>query len=319
VKVSRALPSVGLLVGLLGSCGGTTRNHTDNLAGAAGASSSNGGSGNGVAGAGTKGGNGTGGSSNHPSGGVASAGEPSNGGVGGKIPEPITQGGDTGPTTFHCDQPYAGPSGGPRADGPRSAASCDSISDALILARYKDFGARVPMGLYYEPAESSEIWGAPGAMAMASSQTPCSASLADTVKRATAEQLGTLEGQYTTDWFYEAAYCKNGMRDLYRNLRCDYFDGEKLVPPTDDNMVFLSSLLWWIDNHNVYGGALIGYSVTVGNATDRIELCTISSTQGDFGLCDEVRLESTTHLLVFDGQVTLGTPKVVKTLKGDCH
>ena len=50
-----------------------------------------------------------------------------------------------------------------------------------------------------------------------------------------------------------------------------------------------------------------------------MELCTSSTTMGDFGLCDEVRLESTTDTIVVAGPVTLGTPMPVKTLKGDCH
>ncbi len=42
-------------------------------------------------------------------------------------------------------------------------------------------------------------------------------------------------------------------------------------------------------------------------------------TLGDFGQCDEVRLESTKYFQYLDGSVKLGTPEVLRTLKGDCH
>jgi len=174
------------------------------------------------------------------------------------------------------------------------------------VARYKDFRARVPRGLYYEPADSIASWG-----------DGCSSSLDETVGKAS--PAGTVTGKFTTEWFYEAASCDGGVRKLYRQIRCDYFDGKKLTPPSIENLEFLGSLLWWIGGYNVAGSALLGYEPAIGDATDRVEVCTISTVHGDFGLCDQITLESTTHLLIEPGNVTLGKPTRVKTIQGDCH
>jgi hypothetical protein len=77
--------------------------------------------------------------------------------------------------------------------------------------------------------------------------------------------------------------------------------------------------MWWGNYNNLGGSAILGHSVTSGDATDVVEICSISVTMGDFGLCDEIRLESTKHRLRFDGTVLLGAPQVIRTLKGDCH
>jgi hypothetical protein len=111
----------------------------------------------------------------------------------------------------------------------------------------------------------------------------------------------------------------DSVRRIERNLRCDYFDGSKLANPSPERLAFLASMLWWGAQSNTQGSAILGHSVASGDATDIVQLCTISVTYGDFGLCDEVRLESTKHLLWFDGHIELGTPEVVRTLKGDCH
>jgi len=226
-------------------------------------------------------------------------------GSGGKLPD-FPGGAGAGPLA--CSAPYAGPSGGPRADGPMALGSCQAIPDDVVLARYKEYSARVPRGLYYEPNESITFW-----------NEPCSKSMKETAARGATDGLGTLSGSFQNEWYYEAVYCFNDLRRIERNLRCDYFDGSQLAEPTPERLAFLASLLWWGSNGNSSGAAILGYSVSVGDATDVVDLCTISVTHADFGLCDEVRLESTKHRLRVPNGVELGTPQVIRTLEGDCQ
>jgi hypothetical protein len=309
VRLFRSLPCLGLGLGLAvaTACGGTTRHGTNG--GAAG--SDDGGSSN-VAG-GSHGGSGNvAGKANGGSSAVAgSAGASQAGaGSGGKRPDdPIPQGGDSGQDPLlSCDTPYAGPTGGPRVDGPEPTGSCAAIGDAQLVARYDDFKARVPQGLYYEAASPFQTW-----------ELPCSNSLAETSERASKLNLGTAKGKFTTDWFYEVEFCDGNARGVYRNIRCDYYDGQKLNPATPENLAFLHSLLWWAENWNHSGSTLLGYAVTVGNATDWIEMCSLEATYGDFGLCDEVRLMSAQDSVMFGGGVKLGDTKLLRTAKGKCH
>lgn len=184
--------------------------------------------------------------------------------------------------------------------------SCSRISDEVILSRYRD-DAHVPRGLYFEPA-SLATWA-----------EPCSDSLADTLTRSMMQNLGTFEGEFTTDWFHETAWCNGGLRRLYRNLRCDYFDGQRLANGSAEALAFLASLLWWQNYSNVTGSAILGYSWNIGDATDRVELCTIRTVYGDFGLCDEITLESTIHAIRVGGDVTLGEPRILRTIQGRCN
>lgn len=226
------------------------------------------------------------------------------GGVGGKLPD-FPAGAPNNPLA--CSASYAGPSGGPRVDGPMPLGSCQNIPDDVVLARYQDSAARVPQGLYYEPSESITFW-----------KEPCANSPEETVNRGPTDGLGTFVKSYSSEWFYEAVYCiDNSLRRIERNLRCDYFDGTKLAMPSTERLAFLASLIWW--GHSNSDGVVLGYSVSIGDATDVVDLCTISSVHGDFGLCDEVHLEDTRHRLMFDGSVVLGTPEVIRTLKGQCH
>ena len=308
VSLFRALSGLGAVLALFGACGGTTRNRPGNA------------DGNDDAGGGGTAGNGShvGGTSaaGKTSGGSSSvggsAGDANDAGTatGGKRPDLPSTGGapDEQDALLACDSPYAGPNGGPRPDGPEPTGSCAGISDTVLLARYDDFKARVPQGLYYEAASPVEHW-----------ELPCAMSLAETSDRGSKLQLGTAKGKFTTDWFYEAEFCQGNTRHVYRNLRCDYFDGEKLANPDPENLAFLGSLLWWADNWNHSGAALLGYAVTIGDATDWVELCTLDSTSGDFGLCDEVRLMATPDLVRFGGKVTLGQPELLRSLKGKCH
>lgn len=223
-------------------------------------------------------------------------------------------GGGTGGNPATCDAPYTGPIGAPRSDGPALiATACDLIDDEVILARYKDPDQKVPQGLYFEPPGALSRW-----------EEPCSESIADTLERA-GEWVGEVEGQLTSDWSHEVSGCYSGgsstgaSRRIYSNLRCDYFDGTELAEDGTENLAYLVSLLWWMDNGNLGGSQILGYSVTIGDATDQVHLCTIRTTFGDFGLCDQITLESTTHLITVGGQVTLGEPTVVRTIEGDCN
>jgi hypothetical protein len=225
-------------------------------------------------------------------------------GSGEKLPD--FPGAGAGPLA--CSAPYAGPSGGPRSDGPMALGSCQAIPDDVVLTRYKEYSARVPRGLYYEPNESITFW-----------NEPCSKSMTETVARGATDGLGTLSGSFENEWYYEAVYCFNDLRRIERNLRCDYFDGSQLAEPTPERLAFLASLLWWGSKGNSSGSAILGYSVSIGDATDVVDLCTISVTHADFGLCDEVRLESTKHRLRVPNGVELGTAQVIRTLQGDCQ
>lgn len=274
-------------MGLLAACGGSTQSTPPNPAGSAGEAHSVGGS----SGSGSVAGSSNGGSA---------------AGTGGKMPD--FPGGAPN-TPLSCSAPYAGPTGGPRVDGPIDLGACAGIADDVVLARYKDYAARVPRGLYYEPSESITFWG-----------EPCSKSVEDTISRGPQDGMGTFVTAYSTDWFYEAVYCfDNTVRRTQRNLRCDYFDGTKLATPTAANAAFLASLLWWSDKANQGGVAILGHAVAIGDATDVIELCTVEVTGGDFGTCDEVRLVSTRHRLVVDGTFKPGSPEVIRSLKGECH
>gem|GEM_PF-2109637 len=308
----KALLGLGLV--LLSGCGGSAQSPSPEQAGGDGGSHSAGSSSSGGAGASNIGGSGVAGGVVH-SGGSGVAGAPdgeagASGGAGGKLPD-FPGGAGAGPLA--CSEPYAGPSGGPRVDGPIGLQTCASIPDEVVLARYKDRAARVPQGLYYEPSESITFW-----------NEPCSSSAEETVARGATGGMGTFVDSFSNEWFHEAVYCFNGVRRIERNLRCDYFDGSKLAKPTPDRLAFLASLLWWGKYNNLEGSVILGHSTQIGDATDVVEMCTLSVTYGDFGLCDEMRLESTKHLLEITSgtigyTVRLGMPQVLRTLKGDCN
>lgn len=250
---------------------------------------------------GASGGNGTGGTS-------AGTGGGETGGAGGAS-------GGSGGNPATCDVPYNGPVGGPRSDGPEATyTTCDLIEDEFILARYEDPAQKVPQGLYFEPPGVLSRW-----------EEPCSESLDETLERAS-EWVGEVEGQMTSDWSHEVSGCYDAggsstpdSRRIYNNLSCDYFDGTMLDGDGAENLAYLVSLLWWMDNGNLGGSQILGYSATIGDATDLVHLCTIHTTFGDFGLCDEITLESTTHRIMVGGQVMLGEPTVVRTIQGNCN
>jgi hypothetical protein len=188
------------------------------------------------------------------------------------------------------------------------AQVCDQVSDEDILARYKDLDAKVPQGLYWEPPGTLAWWG-----------EACSESPAETLDHANERPIGDVEDQVSSDWSYEVSGCYEGSRRVYSDLSCDYFDGTTLAGSTYEDLAYLASLLWWIDNGNLTGAQILGYASMVGGATDLILLCTIRTSFGDFGLCDQITLQQTMHSITVDGTVSLGEPDTVRTIQGDCN
>jgi hypothetical protein len=216
--------------------------------------------------------------------------------------------------SWSCERPYDGPTGGPRPDGPEnpSVTSCADLDDGLILERYADWDAKVPTGSYFEPSGHLLRWA-----------EPCSESPSESLEAAE-EALpdGEVESEHTTDYFYEVVVCDDGRRYLHRNLRCDYFDGTTLAgAPHEDGseLGFLAGLLWFIDNHNTGGYQIIAVIPEVGTEGAAVELCTTRTVFGDFGLCDEVELHATRYEITTEGEVTLASEQLVKTLEGQCN
>ena len=298
---------------LLTACGGkagSTQFTQPGSGGAASAGSTHGDAGSSVAGGGDTAGSAASGGRSGTAGSAASGGTAGAligqaGGTGGKVPDPTAGTGGEGPLA--CSAPYQGPDRSPRSDGPPDA-NCANISDAIIISRSRDRSGRVPQGYYYEASDNIAFW-----------NEPCSKSLDETVSRGPTDGMGTFLASYSNDWFYEAAYCFNGVRRLERNLRCDYFDGTTLAEPSDERMTFLAGLLWWSQNQNLSGAAIIGHSVAIGDAVDTVVLCTVSTSHGDFGLCDELRVERTDYRVWLDGRVAIGEPQLVRTIQGQCH
>jgi hypothetical protein len=276
-------------------CGGSSGE--GDLDPAGGRKGGSGGSESGGTGGSASGGMGTGGAAG--SGGFAGSGGSGAGGTGGSVP------------SWSCDAPYSGPVAGPRADGPDnpSIGSCDELSETMIKERYANSTMKVPRGYYFEPDGQLLDW-----------NQPCSSSLSATVANSgLAIPNGELEAEFTTDYFYEAAVCDDGKRRLYRNLRCDYFDGLTLGGGPFSNAAelgFLASLLWFIDNHNVSGFHLLAVIVRDDLTVD---LCTTETTFGDFGLCDEIQVQKRTYSVSPAGVVTMGATEDLKLVQGRCR
>lgn len=274
----------------------------------------------------TSGGTAAGGSANAGASGASEGGAPASGGSAGAAeggaPEAGTAGeapsagtgGEPGDPTA-CSASYDGPLAGPRADGPDPVMeTCDSLSDDVIRARYDDPDAKVPKGLFWEPPGLMVTW-----------EDPCSEAPDETLGRFMDAGLGTLNGQFSTDWFFETSYCNGDSRWFYRNLRCDYYDGTLSVAGqasvNHQNLAFLASLLWYQNFSNLGGSAIIGYATSSGASEESIELCTVRTVFGDFGLCDEIALDSTVYRLdtAGDGTVTIEGPVNLRSIQGTCH
>jgi hypothetical protein len=239
----------------------------------------------------------------------------------GADPEPDAGAADTGAPdgngsvpSWSCERPYDGPTGGPRPDGPDnpSVASCAEVADELILERYADWDAKVPAGFYFEPGGQLVRWA-----------ESCSEGPGESLDAAEATwPEGDVEAEHTTDYFYEVVVCDDGRRYLHRNLRCDYYDGTTLAgaPHADGNELgFLAGLLWFMDYHNTGGYQIIAVIPEAGAEGSAVELCTTRTVFGDFGLCDEVELHATRYEITTEGEVTLESEQLVKTLEGQCN
>ena len=217
-------------------------------------------------------------------------------------------GSGTGGAPVDCGGPYTGPIGGKRPDGPAAIdEACAQIDDDVIIARYDNPAAKVPQGLYWEPAGVLSTWG-----------DSCSESLNDTVENAQDLDIGEVEDELASDWSYEVSLCEDSNRRFYSDIRCDYFDGTYLDGGSFEDLAYLASLLWWIERGNLTGAQILGYSGSIGSATDNLTMCTIRTTFGDFGICDRITLEQTQYSIDVDGRVTIGERETVRSIQGDC-
>lgn len=213
-----------------------------------------------------------------------------------------------------CTEPYAELPAGPRETGPENpGVPCDELSDESILESYAVRDRRTLRTYYYDPAEVV-IWG-----------DRCSDdSWSAEAWAGETSGLEEPEATYTTDYFYEVAYCsaERATRVRYRWLRCDYFDGYFFWGPAPSNRDapgFLGSLLWFTEQRGLEGSQLISVRNVPGDVSDTAELCTIRTTYGDFGLCDEITLESWLISIGEEYDVTRSGPSVVRTLTGKCR
>jgi hypothetical protein len=216
--------------------------------------------------------------------------------------------------SWSCDRSYDGPTAGPRVDGPDNpdVSTCADLADALILERYADGDSKVPTGYYFETTGALVHW-----------NEPCSSSPGESLEAAEmARPDGVVEDEYVTDYFYEVVVCDDGRRYLHRHLRCDYYDGMTLAgAPHDDadELGFLASLLWFMDNHNTGGYQLLAVVEEASVEGAAVELCTTRTVFGDFGLCDEVELHATRYEITSEGVVTLESDQHLRTLEGQCN
>lgn len=249
---------------------------------------------------------GSGGSGSSAGGATNSGGSSGSSGSGGST---ATNGGSAGSGGTSSDCSGAIPFGGPREDGPEAIhQSCSLIEDDVILDRYDDTDAKVPRGLYYEQPGTVSWW-----------DEPCSDSLDETVDRIGDHAIGEIQSQVATDWSYTVAGCMNGAHRFYNNLRCDYFDGTTLDGSSAEDLAFLASLLWWMERGNLGGAQILGYTASIGGATDTVVMCTLRTTFGDFGLCDQITLEETQYTITVNGRVTIRDTETVRTIEGNCN
>ncbi len=188
--------------------------------------------------------------------------------------------------------------------------SYDMLPDSLVLARYDDPNAKVPQGFYFDSAGQVVLWSG-----------PCSPSASMTKSQALAMLGGSFDDGTTTDTFYEAAVCTSGQRTRFRQFRCDYYDGIRLVAPDPDGSraLLLAGLLWLSDAQNVDGAVLVSGVAIPGDTANLVELCTTETTRGDLGLCDSITLMSTRVREGPDTRIVVSAPVAVRTLTGTCR
>ncbi len=177
------------------------------------------------------------------------------------------------------------------------------IPESQILAAVYG-GPKVPAGYWSDPATSAQWW------------APCSDTLATTQANAASRYpLGTPTGNgATTTWFHEVEMSlSGGSTVLYRNTRCDWFDGTTLAGGPFAGWAELQELvgyLWWTENHNLGGAHIVGGVGNVGGATNFFSLCHVSTVFGDFGIQDEITVWETGYgILQQDGTVNPSPPQ----------
>lgn len=222
-------------------------------------------------------------------------------GFGGTATEPMAGAGGQSCT------PSAPIAGEPRRDGPTAYMGCDDIPDSVLKQRFVDFEARVPQGLFYDREMVPTVW---------TSMCMTNQTLAGTRGP---DGMSTFLGSSCSPWDCGGRFCSRGQVVTQKGINCDFFDGNKLSAPDPGWYPMLASVLWWRDNYNTSGAAILGYSVQVGNATDVVELCTLAGVQGDFGLCDRLELYSVKYRISFGGEVTPEKPALLRTVQGKCH
>ena len=110
---------------------------------------------------------------------------------------------------------------------------------------------------------------------------------------------------------------------LFRNTRCDYYNGGVLAGGPFDDFEALGDLagyLWFTRNHNTGGYAIISGEGTIGNAAHFYELCHVTTVFGDFGLCDEITLYRTGFRIgILGGVVEISPPEQLRQVRGFCN
>lgn len=205
------------------------------------------------------------------------------------------------------------PDGSTHGDATFVLASCDEITDAEIMAAVYG-GPLVPDGFYDEtfgPHEGGQ-W-----------REPCSGSLDDTRMRATALfGAAALTGaERSSTQFHEVDVTSSGFTYHYRNTRCDYFDGTRLSAVVNDPgpLKALADYLWFVQSHDLGGSHVLAGIERVGDATQRYDLCFVTTTYGDFGLCDRITLHTRSLSASFGGAVMIDPDVDGRSLQGECH
>jgi hypothetical protein len=202
----------------------------------------------------------------------------------------------------------------PNDAAPFLVGTCSELTDEQLLAAVYG-GPLVPAGFYDETF---------GPMEGAQWREPCSASLDDTRMRAT-ELFGAsaLTGaERSSAQFHEVDVTSGSFAYHYRNTRCDWFDGTRLhVGFVGDPgpLKELADYLWFVENHDLGGAHVLAGIERVGDATQRYDLCFVTTVYGDFGLCDRITLHTRAHASGPDGQITVEPDVEERTIQGTCN
>jgi hypothetical protein len=193
--------------------------------------------------------------------------------------------------------------------------ACSELTDAQLMAAVYG-GPLVPTGFYDETF---------GPMEGAQWRAPCSPSLDETRTRATAlfgatSVTGT---ERSTTQFHEVDVRSGGFAYHYRNTRCDYFDGTTLDGGRFVNdpgpVKALADYLWFVENHDLGGAHVLAGIERLGDATQRYDLCFVTTVYGDFGLCDEITLHTRAFASGPDGRIAIDPDVDERTIRGTCN